>query len=185
MDTTVGTFGTECLTQVCDTTFVGFRIDEELVRIGAKTVVGRTPGVSGTLTLEGSTVSTVEILVDMTGLITDDNSRNGAIRRQAIETNDFPEASFRLTEPIDLGAVPAAGSSVDVDATGDLTIHGVTRTETIPLTAEFDGTRISVFGELGPILLADYEIDRPTAAAVLSVEDNATMELQLFFARDT
>ena len=183
IDTSIGTFGELCLTEVCDATFVGFRIDEELASIGAKTVVGRTPGVTGTMTIDGTTITATDILVDMTGLITDDDSRNNAIRNQAIETAIFPEASFVLTEPIELGAIPGPGEQVQVEATGELTIHGVTRTETIPLTAELSGDIIVVFGQLGPILLADYDISQPVAAVVLSVEDNAIMELQLFLRR--
>lgn len=183
VNTSIGTFDDRCLTEVCDTTFVGFRIDEELARIGAKTVVGRSPGVVGSMELEGSTITATEITVDMTQLITDDSSRTNAIRNQAIETNDFPEASFVLTQPIELGAVPEDGESIEIEATGDLTIHGVTRSETISLTAERAGEVIVVFGQLGPILLADYDIDKPQAAVVLSVEDNAIMEFQLFFTR--
>ena len=183
VDTSIGTFDELCLTEVCDATFVGFRIDEELASIGAKTVVGRTPGVSGTMTIDGTTITGTDILVDMTGLITDDGARNNAIRNQAIETASFPEASFVLTQPIELGSVPGPGEQVQVEATGDLTIHGVTRTETIPLTAELAGDIIVVFGQLGPILLADYDISEPRAAVVLSVEDNAIMELQLFLRR--
>lgn len=183
VDTTVGTFGDACLTEVCDATFVGFRIDEELASIGAKTVVGRTPGVEGSLVIDGTAITAVDIVVDMTGLITDSNARNNAIRNQAIETASFPEASFRLTEPIELGELPAPGVEVAVEATGDLTVHGVTRTETIALTAELVGDRVVVVGQLGPMLLSDYDIDAPSAAVVVSVEDNATMELQLFFAK--
>ena len=183
VDTSIGEFGSACLTDVCNATFVGFRIDEELARIGAKTVVGRTPGVSGTMTVEGSTVSSVEVVADMTGLTTDSGSRDSAIRNQAIETARFPEARFVLTEAIQLGSVPEVGSEITVEAVGELTIHGVTRVETIPLTASFDGDFVVVFGQLGPIALSDYDIDKPSAAVVLSVEDEATMELQLFFSR--
>lgn len=183
VDTTIGTFDDSCLTDVCDTSFVGFRIDEELASVGAKTVVGRSPGVVGSIEIEGTTILAAEIAVDMTQLITDSNNRTNAIRSQAIETNDFPEASFRLSEPIELGAIPAEGESVERSATGELTIHGVTNTESVDLTAELVGDVIVVFGELGPILLADYEIDKPSAAVVVSVEDNALMELQLFFTR--
>lgn len=183
IDGSIGTFNDACLTDVCNTTFVGFRINEELANIGAKTVVGRAPGVSGTLTIEGTAITATEIAVDMTGLITDDNSRTKAIRNQAIETTLFPDASFSLTEPVDFGALPADGEEIIVDAVGDLTIHGVTRSETISLTTQLQGEVIVVFGQLGPILLADYEISEPRAAVVLSVEDNAIMELQLFFTR--
>ena len=47
VDTSIGTFDGSCLSEVCSSTFAGFRINEELASIGAKTVVGRTPGVSG------------------------------------------------------------------------------------------------------------------------------------------
>jgi polyisoprenoid-binding protein YceI len=183
VDTSIGTFDEACLTEVCDTTFVGFRIDEVLASIGATTVVGRSPGVTGSMVIEGTTIVSTELVADMTQLITDSGARTNAIRTQALETAAFPEASFALTEPIELGELPADGEQIDVDATGELTIHGVTRTETIPLTAERAGEVIVVFGQLGPILLADYEIDQPTAAVVLSVEDNAIMELQVFFRR--
>jgi len=183
IDTSIGTFGDACLTDVCDATFVGFRIDEELATIGAKTVVGRSPAVTGSIEIAGSTIASVDVTVDMTQLITDDDRRTGAIRNQAIETGAFPQASFSLTEPIELGSLPQEGESVNVSAVGDFTIHGVTRAETIELTAQFTGGVIVIFGQLGPILLADYGIDQPSAAIVLSVEDNATMELQLFLTR--
>src|SRR5262245_55005736 len=36
--------------------FAGFRVEEQLVGIGAKTAVGRTPDVTGTMTIAGTTV---------------------------------------------------------------------------------------------------------------------------------
>ncbi len=110
VDTTIGTFDEACLTEVCDTTFVGFRIDEELAGIGAKTVVGRSPGVSGSMVIEGTTIVSTDLVVDMTQLITDSGARTNAIRSQAIETDAFPEALFTLTEPIELGALPATAN---------------------------------------------------------------------------
>ncbi|MDH3754837.1 MAG: YceI family protein [Acidimicrobiia bacterium] len=163
--------------------FVGFRIDEELASIGASTVVGRTPDVTGTLEIEGATITSTEMLVDMTTLTTGISNRDGAIRRQAIETNTFPEATFSLTSPIELGTLPDDGVPVDITATGDLTVHGVTNSVDIPLTAELNSGVIVVAGELGPFLLSDFDIQRPSAAVVLSVEDNAIMELQLFFTQ--
>ncbi len=176
VDTTIGTFDD------FSSTFAGFRIDEELASIGAKTVVGRTPDVSGTLVIDGTTITATEILVDMTTLTTDSASRNRQIKRQAIETDTFPEATFVLASPIDLGAVPADGEPVTVTATGDLTVHGVTNSVEVPLTAELDSGVIVVVGEIN-LLLSDYAIDKPQAAVVLSVADNADMELQLFFTR--
>jgi polyisoprenoid-binding protein YceI len=185
VDTSIGTFGADCLTDVCGSSFVGFRIDEELANFGAKTVVGRTPGVSGSMELVGTQVIGAEFVVDMTGLITDNDSRTGALRgpNGGIETDAFPEARFELTQSIELGSVPAEGASIDVWATGNLSLHGVTNEVVIPLTAEVQAGVIIVFGNLEGILLADYGIPKPTAVVVVSVEDNATLELQLFFSR--
>ena len=182
VDTSIGEFNDACLTEVCTGNFAGFRIDEVLSSIGAKTVVGRTPGVEGTMTIAGASIDSAEFLIDMTGLITDSGARNGQLKTQAIETNAFPEASFVLTSPIDLGAVPADGEAITVDASGDLTVHGVTNAVTIPLTAELNGNIVVVFGELD-VLLSDYDIDAPRAPVVVSVEDHSILEVQLFFTK--
>jgi len=162
--------------------FVGYRVQEELATIGAKTAVGRTPAVEGTLTIDGTTVTTVEIVADLTMLTSDSDRRDGALRNQAIETGQFPDAAFELTEPIELDSVPADGVPITAEAVGTLTLHGVTRPVTIDLEAQLTDGVIVVTGQL-PIVFADYDIDKPSAFSVLSVEDNGTMELQLFFAR--
>jgi len=159
-------------------------VQEQLVGIGAKTAVGRTPRVTGTMTLEGTNVPKASFDVDMTTLTTDDSRRDNAIRTQAIETARFPKASFVLTQPIQLESIPADGEKVAVDATGDLTLHGVTKSVTIPLEAQRKGDVIVVIGSL-EIPFADYSISQPRAASVLSVEDKGTFEVQLFFSRTT
>jgi polyisoprenoid-binding protein YceI len=164
--------------------FAGFRVQEQLVGIGAKTAVGRTPKVTGSLTLEGTTVPKASFDVDMTTLTTDDSRRDNAIRTQAIETARFPKATFVLTQPIQLGAIPADGEQIQVDATGELTLHGVTKTVTIPLEAQRKGAVIAVVGSL-EVPFSDFSISQPRAAAVLSVDDKGTFEVQLFLTRAT
>ena len=185
VDTSIGTFNDACLTEVCGSVFAGFRIDEELAGIGAKTVVGRTPGVSGSMELSGDQVIGAFFEVDMTGLVTDSGPRTDALRsaRGGLETDTFPTATFELIEPITFAETPVEGASINVDAVGDLTVHGVTNRVTIPLTAEMQAGVISVFGTLEGLLLSDYDIPTPTAAVVVSVEDNAALELQLFLTR--
>lgn len=185
VDSSIGTFDEACLDLACSAGFVGFRINEELVGFGAKTVVGRTPNVTGTMQITGSQITSVEIVADMTAIETDDSGRTSALKSAAggLETNTFPEASFVLAEPIELGSVPVEGAAVTVNAVGDLTVHGVTNRVTIPLTAEMQAGLVVVFGSLVDMQLADYDIPKPTSVVVLSVEEIATMELQLFFSR--
>lgn len=182
VNTSIGDFNEGCLTEVCSSTFAGFRIDEVLSGIGDKTVVGRTPGVEGQILVDGTVVTAGQFVVDMTGLITDSGARTGAIRNQAIETAAFPTAIFELTAPLDFGRIPGGGEQVTVAAAGNLTVHGVTRAVEIPLTAELQNGVIVVFGQL-ELALAEYDIDTPSAPVVVSVDDTAVLELQLFLTR--
>ena len=182
IDTSIGQFNEACLTDVCSSSFAGFRIDEVLSGIGDKTVVGRTPGVEGQIVIDGTTVTGGEFTVDMTGLITDSAARTSAIRGQSIETGTFPTATFELTSSLDFGQIPSGTEQVTVTAAGNLTVHGVTQAVEMPLTAELQNGVIVVFGQL-ELALADYGIDTPSAPIVVSVDDTAVLELQLFLTR--
>jgi polyisoprenoid-binding protein YceI len=162
--------------------FVGYRVNETLAGNRANTAVGRTPNVTGALVLEGTTITSVEIAADMTTLESDDDRRDGRLREQAIETGRFPESTFRLTGPIDLGSLPADGATVSATATGELTLHGITRTIEMPVQAALSGDVVTVTGSID-IAFADYQIQQPTSFAVLSIEDHGIMELQLHFRR--
>jgi polyisoprenoid-binding protein YceI len=177
VDTSVGEFSFEDSTG----TFVGFRVSEELSGIGSTTAVGRTPAVSGTMTIDGTTLKATSIEADMTSLTTNDSRRDDRARG-ALGTSEFPTATFVLTSPIDLGEAASTGAKTAVTATGDLTVHGVTKSVEVPLEAQLTGETIVVVGSL-PVVFSDFGITAPTAPVVLSVDDHGTMELQLFFSR--
>ncbi|MEO5704852.1 MAG: YceI family protein [Candidatus Limnocylindrales bacterium] len=176
LDTTIGSFAD------FSSSFVGYRVDETFADSRANTAVGRTPTVSGSLVLAGSSITAVEVMADLTDLESDDDRRDGRLREQAIETGRFPTATFRLTAPIDLGSVPADGSTFTANATGELTLHGVTRPVALPIEARLSGDVVTVTGSLD-VAFADYAIERPTSFLVLSIEDHGVMELQLHFRR--
>lgn len=159
----------------------GFRVDEELSSLGEITAVGRTSGVEGTLTIDGTAVTATEITVDMTGLATDDSRRDGRMR-SALDTSNHPTATFVLSEPIDLGSLPAEGETISVTANGDLTIKGVTNPVAVELEARQVGNTLVVVGST-PVVFADYGVDTPSAAIVVSLDDNGIIEWQLFFSK--
>jgi polyisoprenoid-binding protein YceI len=177
VDTETGEFDYESATG----TFAGFRIDEELAGIGAVEAVGRTGDVSGTVEIDGTTVTAAEFTVDMTTLTTNDSRRDNKVQ-QALETGEFPTATFELTEPIDLGAGAADGEAVQVNGIGDLTIHGVTKEVELPIQAQLtNGTVVLVVST--DITFADYDVEVPSAPIVVSVSDTGTLELQLLLTR--
>jgi polyisoprenoid-binding protein YceI len=160
--------------------FVGYRVQEQLASIGANTAVGRTPKVSGSLTIAGTQVTAVTITADLTNLQSNDSRRDGQLHHQGIETSSFPTATFTLTSPIELTTLPADGQEVKVTASGTLTLHGAAKAVQIPLTAKLSGSVIEVTGSL-PIVWTDYNIQKPNSFTVVSIADQGTMELQVFF----
>jgi polyisoprenoid-binding protein YceI len=162
--------------------FVGYRVKEQLAGIGANTAVGRTPDVTGSLTLGGTSITDVQISANLTTLTSDDARRDGQLSHQGIETSQFPTATFKLTAPVKLAAVPADCVAVQVTATGDLTLHGVMKSVQVALTALRSGAVVTVAGSLD-IVFADYGFEGPSSFAVLSVENHGIMEFQLQFRR--
>jgi polyisoprenoid-binding protein YceI len=169
-------------------TRAGFRIEEDFAGgVVGHTAVGRSSEVTGSITIAGTQVTEGSFTVDMTALeFTDDppsgnvTSRAGAMETQGLETAEFPEGTFTLTAPIDLGAIPAEGETVTVEATGDLTLHGVTREITFSIDALVAGASIEVATtDPVPIVLADYEIEEPSAPFVASVADEGSFEFLL------
>jgi polyisoprenoid-binding protein YceI len=161
-------------------TWVGYRFDEELVGIGGNTAVGRTPDVSGTMTVADGAVTAVDVEVDVTTL--DSDRRDGALGSRGLESDRFPTATFSLTDPVPLPAGLTDGERASVTATGELTIHGVTNEAAVELQAELQGDTTVVVGS-APIALADYGIDPPTGLSVLSISGDGTFEFQLFFSK--
>ena len=163
-------------------TWAGYRFDEELVGIGGNTAVGRTPDVTGTMSVADGAVTAVDVEVDLTTLDSDSDRRDGALRTRGLESDRFPTATFRLTEPVALPAGLTDGERASVTATGELTIHGVTNETAVELGAELQGDTAVVVGN-APIALADYGIDPPTGLSVLSISGDGTFEFQLFFSK--
>ena len=178
VDTTVGDF---TVTEATTATFVGFRVDEELSGIGATTAVGRTPNVSGSISIDGTVVNSVEVTADMTAIVSDRPRRDGPIQR-ALNTATNPSATFVLADPIDLGAGALAGELIATTAQGELTVNGITNEVSIDIEAQLVGDSILITGTTN-VVFSDFDVTAPTAPVVLSVEDNGIIELQLWMAR--
>ncbi len=177
VDTATGEFDYESATG----TFVGFRIKEELASIGSTEAVGRTNAVSGSMTIAGTQVTDAAFTIDLTKITTNESRRDNRVQ-SALQTDQFPQATFELTSPIELGPDSASGAEVNATAKGDLTIHGVTKAVEFPLQAKLvDGT-VVVVGSLD-VTFSDFGVQVPSAPIVLSVEDHGVLELQLLLTR--
>jgi polyisoprenoid-binding protein YceI len=118
----------------------------------------------------------------MTALKSDDTRRDSQIKAKGIETTKFPSASFELSSPITLPALPKLLDEIPTKALGRLTLHGVTKDVTLDLTARWSGDRIDIAGHTD-IVMADYGIDPPSIAGIVSVQNHGVLELQLMLTR--
>lgn len=159
---------------------VGYRVNETINGLD-KTANGRTKDITGSLTIEGTTVTAGEFTVDMTTVSSDEGRRDGQFRGRIMEVDQFPTATFVLTEPIDFVQIPAEGGTVTAEATGDLTLHGVTKSVTFEVQATFKNGLIGVLGQI-PVTFADYAIDNPSFGSV-STEDHGLLEFVLVLDR--
>ena len=164
------------------TSFVGYRIGEELANIGTATAVGRTSDIVATLVFDGVMITSVIIEADLRTLTSDQSFRDGALRTRGIETDTYPVATFALVQPIPIAALPVGEETLSVTVNGTLDLHGVTNPVSIALQGQIVDGLVVVVGST-EIALADYNIEPPTGFRVLSIDEIGVMEFQLVLER--
>jgi polyisoprenoid-binding protein YceI len=158
-----------------------YRVEETL--FGAhNTATGQTNKVTGSMTVAGTDITAVNLVVDMTSVSSDRTQRDGQFRGRIMETSQFPTATFKLTQPISIGTLPVNNTPITKKATGQLTLHGVTKTVTFDVKAQrtASGT-IEANGEI-PITFADYGINDPSGGPART-EDHGTLVFLAVFAQ--
>lgn len=161
---------------VADDSEAGYRVDEVLNGTDV-TVTGRTDRVTGTFAVDGDALTDAEIEVDVASIATDAANRDEYFRSTALRTDEFPTATFTLTEP-----VAGVGDGDAFEATGDLTIAGVTNAVSFALQAVADSDEVKVAGSI-PITFEDYGVEAPDLGFV-SVEPEGAVEFQLTLQQD-
>ncbi len=159
---------------------VGYRVDEVLFGQAA-TAVGRTNQVTGSLTVAGTSVIATSFTVDMASVTSDQARRDGQYRGRIMDTSTYPTATFALTQPIDLGTVPADGETISATATGKLTLRGQAKDVTFDVKARRTGATIEVNGSIH-LVFADWGIPSPSFGPA-NVDDNGDLEFLLVFAK--
>jgi polyisoprenoid-binding protein YceI len=160
---------------------VGYRVNEVLA--GQNNVaVGRTSHVTGSLAIRGGTVTAASFSVPMNTIKSDESERDVQFNGRIMETSTYPTGTLRLTSPIALGSLPAAGVIRTYHATADLTLHGHTRKVTFPLAAERTAAGIEVSGSI-PILFAHWDIGNPSFAGFVTTQNHGLLEFLIKFSR--
>lgn len=155
--------------------------DEKLARLPTgSTAKGTTKKISGEfhLTSDGLDPSKPTTFTVDLASITSDNSRRDERMRGALETSKYPTTTFTATK---ISGLPAEFGPTDtvLQLTGTLDLHGVQREVTWELKVKRDGDILSVLGTTA-FKYADFGINKPDIAGVVSVEEDVTLQVQLF-----
>jgi polyisoprenoid-binding protein YceI len=174
--------------QVATDSVAGYRVRERLANLPAESdAVGRTSDVTGSVTVEengdGARLTAGTLTVDTTTIQSDEGRRDNRLRSEGLQTDQFPEATFVVTEPVDVPAAALAGTATDITLVGDLTLHGVTKSVQIPAQAQLADGRIQVAGSI-TFPLADFEITAPNVGGfIISIADEGALEFLVSFEK--
>jgi len=159
----------------------GYRVHEVLIG-QSTTAVGRTGSITGSIVISGTNVTKGSFSVDMTTVTSNKSQRDKQFQGRIMQTSTYPKATFTLTKPITFGSVPAAGKTISATATGDLTLHGTTKSVTFTVQALRSGNIIEVQGSI-PVAFSDYKISSPSLSGFVTVDNHGTLEFLLHLGR--
>jgi polyisoprenoid-binding protein YceI len=163
-----------------DASVFGYRVEEVLAGVNT-TAVGRGNEITGLLTIDGTTATVVDVEVRIDSIKSDSALRDNQFTGRIMNAEEFPTATFVLTEPIEFGTIPTGDEQVVATATGELTLRGVTNPVTFDVTAQTTDGRVGVLGSI-PVVFADYGIENPSFGQV-KTEDEGLVEFVLVFER--
>jgi polyisoprenoid-binding protein YceI len=159
------------------------RVREQLARLPAPNdAIITITGAQGTFTLKGDgTFATgSKISVDMNTIATDDRQRTDSIRRDPLEVTRFrtselvPKTTTGLTLPL------ARSGDLTFQLTGDLTLHGVTKSVTFDVKATRTNGKLTATATANPSWrFGDFGMRPPSSFSVLSIVDEIRMEFAL------
>jgi polyisoprenoid-binding protein YceI len=151
----------------------GYRVEESIAG-QPKTAVGRTTTVDGSFTITNGLVTGAEVNVDLATMVSDQARRDAQFRGRIMATDEFPVATFTLTDSFAL----TSGTAMDaVKVQGTLSLRGTEKPATFTVNGKLEGDAIAIVAST-TITFADYGIPDPSIGPV-STEDNGTIEVAL------
>ncbi len=116
-----------------------------------------------------------KITIDLATLRSDEARRDNYVRQNTLATSRYPQAIFVPRRITGLPSpVPAEGEAA-FQITGDMTVHGVTKSITWDVTAAFNRSLVDAHATTH-FTFGDFGMAVPRVFVVLSVEDNIRLE---------
>lgn len=173
--------------EIADGSSATYRVTEQFVGVAfTNEAEGTTNLVSGTLTInaDGTIAPGSKLTIDLRGLKSDQDQRDGFIQSRTLETAKFPNAEFVPTKVTGLEKMIPSTGQAGISLTGNLTIHGVTKEVTFQGIATFNPRNNSVAGRAKTSLTFDeFGLSQPKIGRLASVDNKIDLELVYRFKR--
>lgn len=156
-----------------------YRIREQLFGVDfPNDAVGVTNNITGAIALDakGNVVpAESKIVVDVTGLKSDKDRRDGYVQRNTLQTTQYPTVVLVPTAVKGVKLPLPKNGTVNFELTGDLTVRGVTKPTIWRGQAKFENGKVT--GNVATTFtFADFQMEKPKVRSVLSVEDDIKLE---------
>ncbi|RFU69836.1 YceI family protein [Bacillus sp. V59.32b] len=131
------------------------------------------------------TTANIEFTIDVSSIDTRNGDRDAHLRSaDFFDIEKYPSLTFKSTKIVKT-------SEDEYDVTGDLTMHGVTRSETFAITFEGQGTNpwgaeVAGFSGKGTINRSDYDLTYNAALETggVLIGDKITVSLEIEASRE-
>lgn len=160
---------------------VGYRVQEVLIGQNS-TAVGRTEKVWGSLAVQDGSMAKGSFTVNMASVKSDQSMRNAQFDGRIMDVSTFPTAEFVITKPISLATVVTNGAVKHYESSGNLTMHGVTKPVTFPVSLELGSNGAYILAEV-PIVFANWDISNPSVGGFVTTKSSGTLEVLLHLVR--
>lgn len=126
---------------------------------------------------DGAILATASrITVDLRTLTSDRPQRDSFIKRNPLQTDQFPTVEFVPREARGLPAPLPTSGDATFELLGDLTIHGVSRPATWQVAAQLTAQQVEGLAST-TVQLPEFGMQKPRVASILSIEDDITLEI--------
>jgi polyisoprenoid-binding protein YceI len=172
--------GSTVFTIVSDESSASYTVAEELAGIGDTEAVGTTNAIIGEIVVgpDGEPLAGSRLDIDLRTLTSDETRRDNYLRRNSLESDTYPLATFVVTGVEDWTGPLEEGETAEFALVGDLTVHGVTNEVTWDATATLEDGDISGTATV-EVKMPDFEIEKPQVAMVLGVDETVRLDLSV------
>ncbi len=165
----------------------GYRVREKLAFLPAQSdAVGRTSSITGAAQLSESkgtiTITTASFDVAVNTLKSDRSMRDEKIHEIGLESSRYPTATFVMSAPVSFTRSAVAGHVTRASVTGVFTIHGTSKSRTLPVEFTLSGSTLEAAGSI-TFPWSEFGMSAPSVGGFVNVTENATMEFDLHLQR--